>query len=210
MRNLACLLSVLLLGACVATAGITFYTDQTSFETLYPGLTKEDYSNTNVPVDDMGFVTGPFNSLTDNKCFSPGDIVEGISLDNDTGRENVVATPPIMGLLNVAVGPRHLDVALYSFSVPVNAFGISVLMPIAPGVYDINVFGASGSLGTSVVIVPPSTPAGVFWGVYSDEDITKIAFEAQPGFFGIFFTKAQFGALTALDNSTWGSIKNSF
>ncbi|MCK5132496.1 MAG: hypothetical protein KAR40_10155 [Candidatus Sabulitectum sp.] len=208
MKFFACLLSVLLLGACVATAGVTFYTDQTSFETLYPGLTKEDYSNTNVSANNLIGVGGPFNSLTDNMCFSPGDIVGGISFDNDAGRENAVITPPMFGVLNVAVGSRNLDVALYSFSVSVNAFGISAVMPFEAGIYDIEVFGASGSLGTSDVMVPPNTPAGVFWGVYSDEDITKIAFEARPGDFGMFFTKAQFGAPTALDNSTWGSIKN--
>lgn len=208
MKFVACPLSVLLLGACVAVAGVTFYTDQTSFETLYPGLTKEDYSNTNVLPGNLIDVSGPFNSLTDNKCFSPGDIVEGMSFDNDTSRNNVVITPPMLGVLNVAVGPQNLDVALYSFSVSVNAFGISAVMPFEAGAYDIEVFGASGCLGTSVVIVPPNTPAGVFWGVYSDENITSIAFEAQPGFFGIYFTKAQFGAPAALDKLTWGSIKN--
>ncbi|NOQ22226.1 MAG: hypothetical protein GQ565_06215 [Candidatus Aegiribacteria sp.] len=93
MRSFTCLLSVLLLGACVATAAVTFYTDQTSFETLYPGLTKEDYSNTNVPVNTVQTADGPFNSLTDNACFSPGDIVDGISLDNLEGGDNVVITP---------------------------------------------------------------------------------------------------------------------
>ncbi|NOQ22600.1 MAG: hypothetical protein GQ565_08130 [Candidatus Aegiribacteria sp.] len=205
MKNLAYLLSVLLLGVSVATAGITFYTNQTSFETLYPGLTKEDYSNTNLPASSISGAPGPFNSLTDNSCFSPGDIVDGISLDNLEGNDNVVLTPSYLGLTSVAVGPAALsNNAEYSFTVAVNAFGIDVVMPYG-GSVDIEVFGAGGSLGTST---STGSLAGDFWGVYSDVDITKIEFKS--GTDGDLFSNAQFGATTALDNSTWGSIKTSF
>ncbi|MCK4505697.1 MAG: hypothetical protein KAW14_08780 [Candidatus Aegiribacteria sp.] len=207
MKNLTVLMSVLLSGACMASAGIYFYTDQALFESLYPGLTTEDYSNTNISPNSTGADPGPFNSFTDNACFSPDDIVEGISLDNLEGNENVVLTPPFMGVTSVTVGPNAFeDSAEYSFSVPVNVFGIEIVMPMGSGLVNIEVFGIGGSLGISS---SNGTLAGVFWGVYSDYDITRIEF-IEPATNGELFANAQFGAFSALDNSTWGSIKNSF
>lgn len=207
MKNLVAFMSVLLLGACVASADIFFYTDQTLFEGLYPGLTTEDYSNTNVPFNSVEFAPGPFNSFTDNVCFSPGDIVEGISLDNLEGNNNIVITPPALGVTSVTVGPNYFaDNAEFSFSVPVNSFGIDIVMPIVSGPVFIEVFGTGGSLGISSSI---GTLAGVFWGVYCDEDITRIEF-VEPVPNGELFSNAQFGAVSALQNTTWGSIKNSF
>ena len=207
MRNLAALMSVLLLGACMVSAGIYFYTDQALFESLYPGLTTEDYSNTNVSPNSSDSADGPFDSFTENDCFSLGDIVEGISLDNLEGNDNVVLVPPFMGVTSVTVGPNSFeDSAKYSFTVPVNVFGIEIVMPEANGYVDIEVFGIGGSLGTSSSY---GTLAGVFWGVYSDYDITRIEF-IEPTNNGELFANAQFGAFSELDNTTWGSIKNSF
>ena len=207
MKNFAFVMSVLLLGACMASANVYFYTDQALFESLYPGLTTEDYSNTNVSPNSSDSDGGPFDSFTNNNCFSPGDIVEGISLHNLEGNENVVLVPPLMGVTSVTVGPNEFeDNAVYSFSVPVNAFGIEIVMPLESGFVDIEVFGIGGSLGTSSSI---GSLEGVFWGVYSDYDITRIEFR-EPTTNGELFSNAQFGAFSALDNTTWGSIKNSF
>ncbi len=200
-------MSVLLLGACMASANVYFYTNQDMFESIYPGLIKEDYSNTNVSPNSSDFAKGAFDSFTNNCCFSPDDIVEGISLDNLEGQENVVLVPPLMGVSSVTVGPNEFeDNAVFSFSVPVNAFGIEIVMPVMNGIVDIEVFGIGGSLGTSS---STGSLAGVFWGVYSDYDITRIEFR-EPTANGELFSNAQFGAFSALDNTTWGSIKNSF
>ncbi|MEN8209236.1 MAG: hypothetical protein ABFR50_08295, partial [Candidatus Fermentibacteria bacterium] len=94
----------------------------------------------------------------------------------------------------------------YSFSVPVNAFALEIVMPMAPGTVDIEVFGTSGSLGTTSA---SGTVPGVFWGVHSDEEITRIEF-IEPVTNGELFANVQFGAVAALQNSTWGNIKTSF
>ncbi len=207
MKNLTALMYVLLLGACMASAGTYFYSDQALFESLYPGLIKEDYSKTSVSPNGSEADSGPFDSFTDNECFLPDSIVEGISLDNLEGNENVVLTPPFMGVTSVTVGPNLFeDNARYSFTVPVNVFGIEIVMPVASGTVDIEVFGIGGSLGTSS---SNGTLAGVFWGVYSDYDIIRIEF-IEPITSGELFANAQFGAFSALENTTWGSIKNSF
>ncbi len=208
MKNLRVLLSVLLLAAFMASAEIVFYTDQELFESLYPGLTTEDYSNTNIPPNSMGIASGPFNSFTDNDCFSEGAIVEGISIDNWFGNDNVVLTPPFMGVTSVTVGPNEFDDNTeYSFTVPVNAFGIEIVMPMGEGGVSIKVYGEGGYIRSSY---SPGTPAGVFWGVFCDEDITSLEFKEPTTDVGELFANAQFGSVLALDNTTWGAIKNSF
>ena len=79
-------------------------------------------------------------------------------------------------------------------------------MPMAPGTVDIEIFGASGSLGTTTA---SGAMPGVFWGVFSDEVITRIEF-IEPVVNGELFANAQFGTVTSLENSTWGNIKTSF
>ena len=200
-------MAVLLLAAGMVSAAVTFYTDQGAFEGLYPGLTTEDYSGTIVPPDSVQSDMGPFNSTTNNLCFTPGAIVDGISLDNLEGNMDVVLTPPFLGVTSVTVGPNiFADNGVFEFSVPVNAFGIEIVMPMAPGPVDIEIFGASGSLGTTTA---SGAVPGVFWGVYSDEDITRIEF-IEPVTNGELFSNAQFGAVSSLQNSTWGNIKTSF
>jgi len=207
LKNFTLLLTVLLLGTALATAAVTYYTDQTAFETAYPGLTLEDYSGTSVPPDAVQSAPGAFNSMTSNACFQPGAIVDGISLDNLEFDENVVLTPPFMGVTSVTVGPNTFaDNAEFSFSVPVNAFGVEIVMPMAAGTVNIEVFGTSGSLGTTTA---NGDLPGIFWGVHSDDVITRIEF-IEPVTNGELFANVQFGSVSALDQSTWGAIKTAF
>ena len=200
-------MAVLLLTATMATAAVSYYADQAIFEGLFPGLTTEDYSNTLIGPNDVGSDYGPLNSATNNLLFAPGGIVDGFSFDNLDGDNNVVLTPPYAGVTSVTVGPNtFIYDSEYSFSIPVNAFGIEIVMPMGAGSVDIEIFGASGSLGTTTA---PGALPGVFWGVYSDEVITRIEF-IEPVTSGELFSNAQFGAVSALENSTWGNIKASF
>jgi len=200
-------MAVLLLGASIAAAAVSYYSDQTIFEGLYPGLTTEDYSNTLVGPDAVLSDFGPLNSTTNNMLFAPGGIVAGFSFDNLDGGDNVVLTPPFLGVTSVTVGPNTFaHNSEYSFSVPVNAFAIEIVMPMAPGPVDIEIFGAGGSIGTTTA---SGAVPGVFWGVFSDEDIVRIEF-IEPVTNGELFAMAQFGAVSALENSTWGNIKTSF
>lgn len=203
-------MAVLLLAAGMVSAAVTFYTDQAAFEGLYPGLTTEDYSGTLVASNSCMSDVGALNSATNNILFAPGGIVDGISFNDLYGGDNLnmVGTPPLVGLTSVAVGPHTFDHdSEYSFTVPVNAFGIEIVMPVGTGSVDIEVFGASGFLGTTTA---PCALPGIFWGVFSDEDITSIVF-IEPSGSGELFSNAQFGAIvSALENSTLGNIKTSF
>ena len=192
------------------TDALTFYTDRVVFETAFPGLIYEDYSGTIVPGNSVQSDTGPFDYLCNNSCFTPGDIVEGIVLDNLTTPANdlVVLTPPFLGVTEVVCGPNTFASDTYfEFTVPVNAFGIDIVMPMASGNVDIEIFGTGGSLGTTSA---SGGMPGNFWGVYCDtEYIIRVEF-IEPVTNGELFTRALFGEFVPLERNTWGEIKTLF
>ena len=157
--------------------GLTFYTDRASFQAANPGLTLEDFSGTSVPPNSALSCGAPFNSSTNNACFTPGAIVDGISVDVVVlvGLGNgVVLTPPIFGVPNVAVGPNQFgnDMRI-DFTVLVDAFGADLICPFGPFTFNLEIFGSGGSLGTTTAVCGAG---GNFWGVDSTEAITSIRF----------------------------------
>lgn len=174
------------------TATLVFYTDRAVFQADNPGLTFEDFSATNVPPNSVGSCPGPFNSATNNACFSTGAIVDGISLDSTPSSDNVVLTPPFLGVTCVAVGPNFFaDDAELTFTGPddVFAFGADIWGPFGPVPVDISIYGASGLLGTDSFV---GGNPGAFWGVASDEAITRIEV-VDPGDLGELFCDVEFG-----------------
>jgi hypothetical protein len=148
-------------GAHAPTGSLTFYTDRATFDAAHPGLPLEDYSNTNIPPNSVLNCPGPFDSNTNNGCFSPGDILPGISVVNTTGGDLVVLTPPFFGVNCVAVGPNtFIEDGELQFNPPVFAVGLDLNSNV-PDTYNIEVFGPGGSLGTTTT--PAQIPA-LFWG----------------------------------------------
>ena len=146
-----------------APAGsLTFYTSRVVFNAAHPGIPLETFANTNVPPNSVVACAGPFNSSTNNACFSPGDILPGISVINTTGGDLVVLTPPFFGVNCVAVGPdTFTEDGEMQFNPPVQAVGLDLNSNVA-GTFNIQIFGPGGLLGTTTA--PGAIPA-IFWGV---------------------------------------------
>ncbi len=127
---------------------LTFWNDAGLFGAAFPGLTMEDFSATNVPANSVEACDGPFNAATNNLCFSPGDIVAGLEVDNlaaPPNNLNVVLTPPFLSVTSVAVGPNTFDAdAVIRFTPAVAAVGMDVISPFGPFPVTVNVFGAAG------------------------------------------------------------------
>ncbi len=191
------------------TDAINTYTDLATFEAANPGLTHEDYSSTLVPASSVLSDAGSLDYNTNNLLFALHTIVDGISLWEQSGNDMVVLTPPFAGVTSVSVGPNSFgDNAVYNFTLPTMAFGCFIVMPNGGALVNIEVFGASGSLGTTSTT--GATGDGAFWGVSCyDENITKIEFNC-PGGDGELFANVQFGLPTALQRSTWGELKTCF
>src|SRR5690606_14308152 len=59
---------------------LTFYSDRAVFQTDNPGPTAEDYSGHHAPANSVTTCTSPINSQSNDACFTPGAIVDGLSL----------------------------------------------------------------------------------------------------------------------------------
>ncbi len=191
------------------TDALTYYTDESTFDTANPGLTFEDFSSTLVPPNGVLSDTGPLDYYCNNSLFALHTILDGISIDEQAGGLMVVLTPPFIGVTSVTVGPNSFaDDGLINFTLPTRAFGVFIVTPNGAATVNIEVFGAGGSLGTTSTT--GGTGTGTFWGVFCDsEEITSIAFN-DPGDGGELFANARFGLPTALSRSTWADIKASF
>ena len=209
MKKLMSLTMLALLVCCAsfAYADLVFYSDEANFLTTHSGLTWEGFDNTNVAPGGFVSCEGPFNSMTDNDCYSPGAIVDGISFDSD-GLCAVLGVG-ILGNDSVWVGPTaHADNSFITLDPPVSVFGSQIFMA---STYDIDgilieVFGVSGLLGSETV---PDFQDGRFWGVFSSgEAITEISFHVLP-FGAEVFDYVYFGnSVVATEASTWGSVKS--
>ena len=61
-------------------AVLTYYTDRPTFDTDAPGLPVEDFEASNVPPGGITADDGPFNSATNNLCYSTGALIDGFSI----------------------------------------------------------------------------------------------------------------------------------
>jgi hypothetical protein len=161
---------------------LTFYNDRATFDAAFPGLPTEDWSNTLVAPAAIEACPGPFNSATNNTCFAPGGILDGIELDfvpDPTSTfQLVVIGAGALGNTAVLAGPNTFaDDMVFNFNPAVRAVGLDLVNPLNPGAgtYTVEIFGPAGSLGTTTV---SDGPEGNFWGVDSDDvgGITSIVF----------------------------------
>jgi hypothetical protein len=162
------------------SGSLTFYTDRAVFNAAHPGIPLETFALTNVPPNSVLACPEPFNNATNNGCFSPGDILPGISVWNTNAVDLVVLTPPFFGVNCVAVGPNTFtDHGEMQFNPPVEAVGFDLNSNV-PGSYTIEIFGPGGSLGTTTA--PGAIPA-IFWGVDTSDPggISRITTNSAAG-----------------------------
>jgi hypothetical protein len=193
---------------------LAFFSDRASFRAICPGLAFENFGNTNVPTGAITACDPPFNSATNNACFSPGDIVAGVSLNIQQGPPQQLVVIGLNGLgnSNVAVGPNtFLDDGIIELTVPANALGLDVWNPFGPGTWLVEVFSGVTSLGVTAV---NGGPVPTFWGVASDTDqITRLEWtDGQGGEDGELWMNMEFGlcGTTPVEPATWGGIKETF
>jgi len=175
---------------------LNFFTDRASFQSAFPGLPLEDFTENNLPPNSVGTCTDtPVDATTNDVCFSPGDIIAGIALDDITTPNNMVLlTPPFFGTTCEAVGPNTFaDDGEIAFDPAIRAVGFDMQCNVAETIA-IEVFGPGGSLGSTSVPCPV-IPAQVFFGVETVDPggivrLTTIAV----GDGGELFCDVEFGA----------------
>ena len=180
-------LAVLLMSVSTeALAQLTFYQERETFNEDFPGLPLEDFEETLVGRGQQQVCPGPFDSQTDDACFAPGGILEGIGLDviqQQGDGQMLVLTDGIFGLNSNVVGPNNPfdDLEIVFFKDDVFAVGLDLLSPITgPFTPLIQIFGPGEDNLLGETEMTTGGTQGVFWGVSSDnEPITRIVIQGD-------------------------------
>jgi hypothetical protein len=178
-------------------AGFTAFDSREAFEGSAPGFVLEDFEGAVTETAEACF--GTFDSATDNDCYSPGTIVEGISLRSLEWDRMVVLVPPVAGVSSTVVGPNAVGEAgeiAFTNEDGVDAVGLDLLAPLGgPGTVSIELFGLDGeSLGGTVADV--GATSGIFWGIVSEVPISRMVV-TPPEDIGVLFDDLAFRPVDA-------------
>ncbi len=157
--------------------GTAFFTARTIFDAAAPGLPDEDFEDGSAAPASFVICNAPLNSTSNDACFTPGEILPGIEIQDNPGPSSgglVILGAGFYGNPSIVMG-AYLFADSIDLRFPNNSV-FSVGMDIyinSPGVIGITIFGLDGAiLGTSTV---NATTTGRFWGVTSDQVITRVA-----------------------------------
>jgi hypothetical protein len=169
------------------TPMVTFYNNQAAFTADAPGLTLEDFENGTAAPGAVVGCPSPLSNSTPGSCFPSGELVDGFSFNATTGVTVALGagTVPLNPTTWVAAD-LFVAGSFFDFSDPdVFAVGFEVFsfggVPMTVSVYG----DGDALLGT--IVVPPGGP---FFGVKTDETITRVSVAA--------------GAIAVYDNLQFG------
>ncbi len=155
-----------------------YYTDRPTFDAdAGPLPFFEDFEEANVPPPGENSFTGPLDQFTNNGIFQWGDIEPGIRFVDNPGPDTddmVVMDVGFGGNPTITVCTNTFtdSMDIYFFNNDVWAFGIELQSYWNPTTIDIEIYGVGGVLLDTTTA--QSNNVGLFWGVISDELITRI------------------------------------
>jgi len=187
--------------------GSAVYTDLGAFLAAAPGVVVEDFEGANPGPGEAAACDGTFSSTTDNECFSPGAIREGVVLRSVWSNQLVIIRPPLIGLASTVVGLNSAgDVAEISFpGGEVNAAAFTLLAPTGgPGVVPVEAWGPEGELLQSFE-AQVGDFVGEFNGLVADAPIVRLTFTPPPGL-GLLFDEIWFGSTVPAGGAETGDV----
>jgi hypothetical protein len=180
----------------INNSDLVFYDDPLTFNQSCSDLAIEDFEDTNVEPDSDLACAGPFNSSTDNDCYSEGALVEGFTLtaSGNEFSELIVITPPLFTLLDVAVGPDELtENTRIDFNPTETGAGLFIVTPQSSGVLTVEVYGPDDALLGSADLNMEENNSGTFLGVTAPGGISKIVLNNKGQSIGELLYELQFG-----------------
>lgn len=175
---------------------LVFFDDPLAFNESCEDLAFEDFSDTNAEPNSTLACSGPFNSLTNNNCYSPGALVPGFSLTSVPEATNslVVITPPQFTLTNTAAGPNSTsDNTQITFDPPESGVGLFIVTPLSSGILTVEIYGPDDALLATTDLNMEQNNEGVFLGVTSEDTITRIVLNNNGQSIGELLYEIQFG-----------------
>lgn len=184
--------------------GLFAYTSQSTFESAFPDLAKEDFEESTIGDTSGAPFPKPLNSSTGNAYFSPGDILDGLNITTEgianPGFELAIAGGnfPTWNNTSKAVSNANLlNLFTVEFSgSAVNAVGMDLVFLSTTGDCVIKIYTNGDMLIETVTQALAITPS--FFGIYSTQPITKITLTKTPNDNKVMVDNIQFGTVSSL------------
>ena len=171
----------------VSLAASTFklYTSRATFNADWPALPTETFEEGTL-AGNIQECPAPLDRSNNDACFKPGDILAGIKFQDNPGPSN-----PGLGLVGVGWGNavsksivqwwggETFDIFFTSDTVFVA--GMDLISINSSATLNISVYGPGNTLLATTTSF--ATGEGVFWGLSSDVNITRINLTSQTGTF---------------------------
>ncbi len=210
-------ITILLFSAAPALAQVDFTTDESQFLAGNPNLQFQDFSGAPEPLPQV--CTNPATSNSNDGCFNPGRILEGIEffvdppIFNDMVLEPGNAfgdnNPPFVLVANVGGVGSSFNIVFTAGGINAVGFNAGCLSESGPcsTTVLVSVFGGSGLLGTTEILATNSFNS--FLGINATEPITEITIldpgdDAIQGVLNVWFGTSVERNIPTL--SEWGMI----
>lgn len=179
--------------------GLMVFNDLGSFQAAAPAATNsEDFEDNSNPAGPTN-CTEPVNSASNDICFTPGQIVDGIEITS-SGANGIILLPQgFNGLPSDVVGANTFaDTTSLSFTAgDVQAVAMDVYAGLAPSDVTLTVFDTGGGmLGSATIMGLGALPDSGFIGFVSVAPIGEVVIESLGGN-GELFDNLLFGAAGA-------------
>lgn len=180
----------------IEDSDLVFFSDPLSFNESCEDLAFEDFSDTKVVPNSSLACTGPFNSMTDDNCYSQGALVPGFSLTSVPEGTNslVVITPPQFTLTNTAAGPNSTsDNTQITFDPPESGVGLFTVTPLSSGILTVEIYGPDDALLGTTDLNMEQNNVGVFLGMTTENTVSRIVLNNNGQSIGELLYEIQFG-----------------
>jgi PKD repeat protein len=156
-----------------------YYTSRAAFDADAGPLPIEDFEEGTLGPGQVAGFAAPLDENSNNPYFVPGDILPGIRIQDNPGPDpNGLAivgqgfsgNPTITVCTNIFAD--SMDIWFDDPAYPCYAIGLDLQSYFNPSTPTIEIYGVGGVLLDTVTA--PADNVGIFWGVFSDEQIEHI------------------------------------
>jgi hypothetical protein len=170
----------------------TVYTDMANFEIMYPLLTKEGFEAGDLGGAGSRICPSPLDSTSDNDCFSPGGLVDGVqfSVQSNPLFPELALSGPAPGRSKTLGTNGFSDFALARFSdLDTSSVGLELFCFDSPGQASVRFYGMNQELITEQVI--DCSAIAEFIAISANKTIVRV--EAEQSGFHEFMDNLLFG-----------------
>ncbi len=170
----ACAVSFAAAAYAAPEQALTFYTNKALFTAAAPNLDTETFEKGRIGVDNFSFCDEPIDITTADACWSPGDIVYGLSIGSSDANGTQILGTNYYGNPTIVISAANTPTAAteVGFTVGTLASGMDLFSDSGSHAVSISVYGSGDTLLGSTTAT--SSFSGSFFGVVASSKISRI------------------------------------